>query len=299
MAQELDGFLSNKFGLTLMGGRVELPGKSRIEMSPKSLEKERELVAQIKARKEAKLALNTKDNLEFLMSLGSNSRVTLVLPDRRPQGSPWTVNATLTPDTNLLADRLRLAFIGRFKSGRAEVPPQYDPINPNQDKKSIDLYLSAANQMATVGEHVPGQRVSIVDPRHLLNAMAEFNIGSSANTAINSQDASVRPHISDVWERDRGMLPLISAQDFRNPQNDLIWAPITFTPQLSSESSAPLGVILTPDILDPVELARDKIVPLKANNPGALEEVQRLGFATLIQKDATDQLARRVEQRLI
>jgi len=296
---ELDTFLTGNFGLTLAGGkRLEAP-ISEIDRSPKLLEKERELIVQLKNTKEAKLPLNSKENIDFVMAMGPHSRVILVLPDRRAQGTPWTAHATLTPDTSRTMDRMRIAFVGRFNGGKADIPSKYDPVNLAQDKKSIELYLSAANQMATVGEHNPSQRISVVDPRHLLNAMAEFNIGSAASGVISSSDPSMRSHISDVWERDRSMLPLISSQDARNPQNDLIWAPITFTPQISSGHAVPLGIILTPEVLDPVELARDRIVPLRADNPGALEEVQRMGFATLIQKNMTDSLARRVEQRLI
>jgi len=148
----------------------------------------------------------------------------------------------------------------------------------------VEMYLSAANQMATVGDHT----IKGLDPLHLYTAMAESNFGTLGSEVINRFDPKKRPHAGcDLEQRDRRLLPIFSAQDASRPTNDLAWAPLDFTRIAGSRDTQglPLIVVLDREFVDENALVnQNKIIPKKANNPNALMELQGMGYATLLLK---------------
>ena len=294
----LNKFLNENFGMKVVGAKkIEVP-KSPIETVSYLHDKEQQLVENIEQNGIAAYRLDSKEGMEFTMALGPCSMVKLAFPNNQQ------AFATTTPDTSFDSGQLRFAFLGRISDKSLIIPDNLDPLSNRVNKQDVVTYLSGANQLSTVGEHDPTQQIEIVDPRHLLNAMAEFNIGSKATKIIESTKPSERDHIGDTWERNnRSMLPIISAQDVvNNPQNDLVWSPITFTPLFSVKEPEKVRfvVVLTPDMLDKQALAKRKLVPIKTDKPDALKSLQEMGFATLLEKgNAVDNLARKVEKGMI
>ncbi len=294
---ELSKFLKDNFEMKVVGGKKIEEPKSPIERFPHLHAKEQQLVEKIEQNGIGAYRLDSKEGIEFTTALGPSSMITLAFPNNE------RVFATTTPDTSFDRGTLRFAFLGRISNQSLIIPDNLNPLSDRINKQDVVTYLSGANQLSTVGEHDPTQKIETVDPRHLLNAMAEFNIGSEAAKIIKSTEPSKRDHIGDTWERNnRSMLPNISAQDVNDPKNDLVWAPITFTPLfgVKEPEKARLVVILTPDMLDRKALANQKLVPKKADIPGALELIQGMGFVTLLEKKyAVDNLARKVEKGMI
>ncbi len=298
---ELSSVLKDTAGLALQGGIFMPETPSGIDLSPALQSMEKKLVDSLREKGNAVYGLDNPQGMDFTMALGPYAKLILVFNQRRETlPTPVTAFGTIAPDSGYLSGQLRLAFMARYGSGGFQVPWEYDPENKLTKPSTIDTYLSAVNQLGTVGNHEASRPVSVADPRHLLTAMSEFNLGSVASSQINAVDTAQRPHVGDVWEANRGMFPIISAQEMGNLQNDLVWAPFTVTRNYSRSDRLPFGVMLRPENLDIEALGRGKIVPVKANIPGSLEMIQQLGFATLLTKgNAVDNFKRSLERRVV
>ncbi len=298
---ELSSVLKDTAGLALQGGIFAPETPSGIDLSPSLQVMEKRLVDGLRENGRAVYGLDNPEGMDFTMALGPYAKLILVFKQRRETlPTPVTAFGTIAPDSNYLSGQLRLAFMARYSGGAFQVPWEYDPDNTLVKPSTIDTYLSAVNELGSVGDHEPSRPVSVADPRHLLTAMSEFNLGSVASSQINSVDVTQRPHVGDVWEANRGMFPIISAQEMGNLENDLVWAPFTVTKKYSRSDSLPFGVMLKPENLDLEALGRGRIVPAKANIPGSLEMIQQLGFATLLTKgNAVDNFKRILERRVV
>jgi hypothetical protein len=303
----LHSFLPEEFGLSIQGGsHIDVEGRD-IENHPHLLDVEASIVRSIEENGAATVNLTQREGFEFVTGLGKAKLMTLVLGQRNSEGQNYRVFATTTPDTDY-ARALRFAFLGKFVSQtNLWIPDQLNPLKLPWDHLTesqrrivmdqVTTYLSGSNQLSTVGDHNQGSSISAVDPRHLLNAMAEFNAGSVANRLIEDTDPSSRPHVGDVWETKRDMMRIISANDQSDPRNDLVWDPVTFTPIFTDK--APFVALFTPNLLDEQALLNRKIVPLSANKPGALESLQEMGFATIIGKNGLTPLSQRIEMKIV
>lgn len=288
--ERLGEFLQSNFGVELRGASNQSIAMHPIEATDINvLNKEEEVVKDLRTKGIAFYGLDREEGRRFTNELGSYSMIQIAFPIRNSDGTPQRAFATLTPDG-------RLAVLGRLSQGSIWVP---DNVSPHSRKRSMDdvkIYLSGANQLGTVGEHSPEQKIPIVDPRHLLNAMAEFNTGSHAADVIKSSPEEKRSHVGDIWEQDRKMLPIISAQDSREPDNDLIWTPITILPIYQLSQAA---VFITREMVDEESLKRGRLVTSKADKKDALQSLQEMAFATLIMKRKTDELARKIEGKIV
>lgn len=302
MNKELDPFLNDEFGLHVQGA-PSISQESEIDLHPNLVTLEQTLLDSLRNHPQHEVAygLNSRETVEFTIALGSFSMFELLLPIKRSDGRPHSLFATVTPDSNLAEGRLRLAFLGRVNNGNVLVPRHLEPNSDSLNIEDVSRYLSGANQLCSfeVKTHEDWEQIPVVDPRHFLNAMAEFNSGSVANDLIEAANPDSRAHIGDTWESERAMMPIISAHDINMPQNDLVWAPISFLPTITSNSGAPFGVKFNEDMLDKGAYVNNKIRLVKADKQGALEDIQRMGFATLVDKDIVANFARRVEQRMI
>ena len=309
-SQQLNERLQSNFGLQLVGAPEVKAAKTPIERIPTLAAMEQKLVEQLKQKGRAAYALDTKEGVAFTEALGAYSLIQIrhrgARSPRNP-GLPAQAFATITPDTSFTNDTLRIAYIGRKDGQTMWIPENLEPWSEEEKAQQllkrreiafadVEMYLSAANQMATVGDHTKAG----LDPQHLMTAMGESNEGTLGFQLIQQVDENKRPHAGDLLEKqERRMIPVFSAQNPRNVQNDLVWAPLDFTRTMKSTDTKmlPLVVVLDMEHLDVAELANKKrIVPDKVNIPNALVELQGMGYATLLQKKSTDKLMRRVDR---
>lgn len=307
---ELDNFLKDKFSLGVVGSSM-ISVDTPLDRYPHLVEYEQRLLEDTsKTDPVIAYGLNKKVGIEFTLGLGNTSVFELVIPGLKSfiTGKPQSMFATITPDSDIRTGKLSIAYLGKPMGGASVWVPDHlnpDNINPasdrlEEDMEDVVMYLSAFNQMCTVGEHETSNGISVVDPRHLLNAMAEFNVGSNANNIIKNENPATVAHIGDKWEQKRQMMGLISAQDIKDPENDLIWGPTSPQPiTLKTTDTARIAIRITGATLDSASFVNDKIRTIKANKKGALEQVQRMGFVTLVKKNQTDNLARRVDQKIV
>lgn len=299
MTKELSSFLSNNFGLEIQGGQTISHPIRPHETMPHLIELEARIAQDILHHGYGYFPLD-QDGITLAQSFGPYSRVQLALPYKQSDGSPVQVFATITPDTDFYQDKLTLAFLGRRTRTSVWIPEHLTPFHAQENPTDVMTYLSGANQMSTVGDHEQHQNISIVDPRHLLTAMVEFNAGSHANTLIQHVSPHHRPHAGDTWEEQgRQFLPIVSAQSSSMPENDIVWAPLSFLPAISSTQPTSYVMVCMANQVNQDDLVHSRITPLHANQPGALEALQNQGFATLLQKRMTDNLARRIDDQFV
>ncbi len=299
MAQkELDTLLQQSLGTDIRGAKTKPFTRDAVDRIPAFRSKQRELALSLKTHGFAMLALNP-EGIRFTQALGPYGLIRLALPEQA--SSPRQVFATITPDTEYSADRLRFAYLGRWDDTGKKlwIPEHVDPASvPNKlSPNDVSLYLSAANQLATVGDHEHGTPIPIVEPRHLLNAIADFAQGSTVHSLLSQIAPGKRSHAGDMWEeQNRSFLPILSP---KTPQDlaqrvDPVWVPISVTRTYSLHDQLPMAIVFTPDLVDQNQLYNDKIVPISANIPGALEHLQRMGFATLLQNGMAAHMERRL-----
>ena len=315
-SEKLNSTLHSNFGLELVGAPDVKAAMTPVERDPSLAALEQRLVEQLKEKGRATYPLITKEGLPspegiaFTEALGPYALIQIRhLGAKSPSnpGLPAHAYATVTPDTSYTKDTLRIAYIGRKNGQSMWIPSHLEPKSDDEKARKflierqisysdVMMYLSAANQMALVGDHT----IAGLDPQHLMTAMGESNQGTLGSRLIEQAAPEKRAHAGDVLEQqERRMLPVFSAQNPNNIQNDLVWAPLDFTRIMKSSDQKvlPLVVVLDREHVDVTALINEnRIVPDRANLPHALEDLQGMGYATLLQKNLTDDLMKHVEK---
>lgn len=269
--------------LEVQGGKAVASNRA-IEKDSGLLQIEQKIITELKKNGVAGYQLNSSDTVRFTAALGAGAMMTLGFVTGPNQ--VLETYATVTPDTtftdpNFPKGKLRMAFLGDLKN--KWVPQNLVPKSPKvvRSMKDVTMYLSGANQLFTTGDHNAQMPIKTVEPRHLLSAVGEYNVGSVAF----QQFQSLGTHGGDYLERDRKMMPTISAQSPQNATNrvDMIWAPVSVLPVITPDRPpVNIGVRFTLDMVDPIALQKGMLMPLMANAPDALQELQDMSFATLL-----------------
>lgn len=306
--EKLDRILEVELGVSLKGARVEIPTPPKIDLLPQRLialtgdpieagtlavqvaEAKTGAIKKLKENKEAVLRLDDPANVALLMTLGSCAlgRVAVWNPDR----TVTQMFASTTPETSLDRGTIQFTWIGlQDQAGKWSVPIELDPLRPELvGGNDLLTYLSGSNQLGVVGDHVANTQVKVEDPRHLIN---QFMRLEQPETGSHKADDLEDPTKNNGRRR---LLAVTSAQALVRPGefgNSIFQDPV-YTTKVYEFEEIPMAWIFSPELMDQEKLRTGEgdLETMRTNKPDGLQRLQRMGFASLMQRGLADNLPR-------
>lgn len=314
MAEKLDlSKVLGQFKLDIAGPSQIQRATGTVESSGPLVRFEEQIVEQLRREGQAIYQLSSQEAIDFTSRLGPSSTVILA-GGRRPDGKIRKAYATVTPDSRFVSSGSplnRLGFAALMKKDTGEVQERFDPhsrIRIDQPAvwpkvwSDVLYYLSGANQLTTVPKHEPGRPVLVNDPNHVLSVINSVNEGSYGESLVKAiVDPKTKSHVADVWDggAERSLLRNVSAQDLNRPDVDLIQVPVTFTPVINNRQPSQLTVVIPRFMVDEVALTNGHIATQKADEPGALEQLQDMALVSVgrrLGQRGTDNFRRVIDQ---
>lgn len=311
-SEKLDRVLETELGVSLKGARVEVPTPPKLDLLPKRLigltgdpveagtlavqvaEAKIGAIKKLKENKEAILRLDDPANVALLMTLGpcALGRVAVWNPDR----SVTQMFASTTPETNLDRGRIQFTWIGlQDPNGKWSVPVELDPLRPELvGGNDLLTYLSGSNQLGVVGNHSANAQVRVEDPRHLIN---QFMRLEQPETGSHKADDLEDPSKNQGRRR---LLAVTSAQTLVRPGEfgSSIFQDPVFTTKVYEFEEIPIAWVFAPELMDQEKLRSGEgdLETMRTNKPDGLQRLQRMGFASLMNRGLADNLSRILPQ---
>lgn len=298
---ELGSFLKSNFDLEPQKGALQNLTARHVDSDSSLLTLEQRLAEQIKASHQAEYPLDGA-GIKFTAALGVGSMGILKFPLLRFDGQGTHAFVAVHPDTDFSQGQLRLTMLGKAVEKTLWIPDKVDPLSSAHTLQDVLIRLSGVDRLDR-GGHRPGEKVSIVQPVHMLTVMGAATPESRARATILKQVPSEQPHVGDRLQQRNGtgLIPFLSASTPEDSGRELLDDPISVLPAFSVDRPSRLVMVLNVALLDPKELDAGRISPIKANDPDAVLRYQELAFARIIMKGqgAVDEFARNVERRMV